>query len=142
MQTFLTYPSFTETARCLDYKRLGKQRVEAKQIYLALTKKNYGWKNHPAVKMWRGSELSLLCYGASMCYEWRMRGYEDSLYRWFLRAISKHRTKGDENTVPSWFFSRRFHQAHRSNLVRKDWRHYRKYFPRIKNNLPYIWPVK
>jgi hypothetical protein len=32
MQTFLPYPSFEETAKILDYKRLGKQRVEAYQI--------------------------------------------------------------------------------------------------------------
>lgn len=32
MNTFLPYPSFDESAKCLDYKRLGKQRVEAKQI--------------------------------------------------------------------------------------------------------------
>jgi pyrimidine dimer DNA glycosylase len=32
MQTFLCEPNFAETAKCLDYRRLGKQRVEAKQI--------------------------------------------------------------------------------------------------------------
>lgn len=32
MQTFLPYSSFEESAKCLDNKRLGKQRVEAKQI--------------------------------------------------------------------------------------------------------------
>ena len=32
MQTFLPSPNFTESARILDNKRLGKQRVEAKQI--------------------------------------------------------------------------------------------------------------
>lgn len=32
MQTFLPYGSFIESAKCLDYGRLGKHRVEAKQI--------------------------------------------------------------------------------------------------------------
>lgn len=32
MQTFLPYPEFIKSAQCLDNKRLGKQRVEAKQI--------------------------------------------------------------------------------------------------------------
>ena len=32
MQTFLPYPDFVKSAQCLDYRRLGKQRVEAKQI--------------------------------------------------------------------------------------------------------------
>jgi len=42
MNTFLPYPDFVKSAQCLDYRRLGKQRVEAWQIYLALTKENYG----------------------------------------------------------------------------------------------------
>jgi len=33
MQTFLPYADFKESAQCLDYRRLGKQRVEAKQIH-------------------------------------------------------------------------------------------------------------
>ena len=32
MQTFLPHPEFDESAACLDYKRLGKQRLEAKTI--------------------------------------------------------------------------------------------------------------
>jgi Pyrimidine dimer DNA glycosylase len=32
MHTFLPYPSFEETASILDYRRLGKQRVEGFQI--------------------------------------------------------------------------------------------------------------
>ena len=63
MQTFLPYQDFAKTAACLDYRRLGKQRIEAKQIYLALTVKDYGWKQHPAVKMWAGYECLLLIYG-------------------------------------------------------------------------------
>ena len=36
MQTFLPYPDFTQSAKTLDYRRLGKQRVEAWQILNAL----------------------------------------------------------------------------------------------------------
>jgi Pyrimidine dimer DNA glycosylase len=45
MQTFLPFPSFEESARVLDNKRLGKQRVETMQILKALTLPTYGWKN-------------------------------------------------------------------------------------------------
>lgn len=143
MQTFLTHWSFTRTAEVLDYKRLGKQRVEAKQIYLALTRKSYGWQNHPAVKMWRGHECSLLVYGYAICREWRKRGFRDSLLPWFKRQLLRRtRSRKDMLLGPKWLNSRRFHLAHRSNLVRKDAAHYRKYFPRVKDNLPYIWPSK
>lgn len=49
MQTFLPFPSFIESARVLDNKRLCKQRVECLQILKALHDPSYGWQNHPAV---------------------------------------------------------------------------------------------
>ena len=36
MQTFLPFPDFKMSAQVLDYKRLGKQRVEALQILKTL----------------------------------------------------------------------------------------------------------
>ena len=48
MQTFLPYPNFKRTAKVLDYRRLGKQRVEGMQIINAIENPNpQGWKNHP-----------------------------------------------------------------------------------------------
>ena len=32
MQTFLPYKDIQKSVKCLDYRRLGKQRVEAMQI--------------------------------------------------------------------------------------------------------------
>ena len=37
MQTFLPYPSFEESAKVLDWRRLGKQRVEGMQIINAIS---------------------------------------------------------------------------------------------------------
>ena len=47
MQTFLPYPDFRESLESLDYKRLGKQRVEAWQIYQIVSGKRTkgGWIN-------------------------------------------------------------------------------------------------
>jgi hypothetical protein len=44
MNTFLPYASFSKSAQVLDNKRLGCQRKETWQVYLSLTKENYGWK--------------------------------------------------------------------------------------------------
>ena len=53
MQTFLPYPNFKRTAKVLDYRRLGKQRVEGMQIINAIENPDpQGWKNHPIVIMW------------------------------------------------------------------------------------------
>ena len=51
MQTFLPYSNFQKTAEVLDWRRLGKQRVEAMQIHNTIIN-NTGWKHHPIVKMW------------------------------------------------------------------------------------------
>src|SRR5947208_1979490 len=50
MQTFLPYADFERSARVLDRKRLGKQRVETIQVVRALTRPGYGWAvRSPAV---------------------------------------------------------------------------------------------
>ena len=135
MQTFLPYPSFIESAKVLDWRRLGKQRVECKQIYNALTMPKYGWQNHPAVKMWRGHEAILAIYGMTVCLEWRDRGYKDSLLPWFVSRMPL-----DYWPFPAWIGDETVHASHRSNLLRKDPEWYGKFNWAEKPDLPYIWP--
>jgi hypothetical protein len=113
MQTFMPYPSFAESARVLDRMRLGKQRVEAWQIVQALTVASYGWKHHPAVKMWRGRVPALACYGLAMCAEWSGRGYADSLAERFASLADS------SAPLPAWVGDQAFHAAHRSKLLEK-----------------------
>lgn len=137
MQTFLPYPNFTQSAQCLDNKRLGKQRVEAWQIYLALQPgSTSNWRKHPIVGMWRGREVALLMYGVEMCDEWMRRGFNDSLREKFMAEMPRH-MKGYQ--LPEWIGDERFHASHRSNLLRKDWEWYSKFGWREKKNLPYVW---
>lgn len=133
MQTFLPFPDLKRSARCLDMKRLGKQRVECKQIFNALTVPGYGWSNHPAVRMWTGHASGVALYGAECCRAWIERGYRNSLLEWFLERI-------DDPAMPRWFGDPVFHRSHQSNLVRKLPEHYRKYFPDVSDDLPYAWP--
>ena len=58
-------------------RRIGKQRVAALQIVRALTQPGNGWRNYPAVRMWRGYE-GLGAYGIVNCHEWQGRGYADN----------------------------------------------------------------
>jgi hypothetical protein len=76
MQTFLPYRDFNSTAYCLDYRRLGKQRLETYQIIRVLTGLSTGWANHPAVKMWKGYVPALKAYYNAIVFEWIERGYE------------------------------------------------------------------
>ena len=61
MQTFLPHESFKKSFKLLDYRRLGKQRVEAHQILNVLLDRTQtkGWRNHPIVRMWEGYEDAL-----------------------------------------------------------------------------------
>lgn len=134
MRTFLPYPSFVESARCLDNKRLGKQRVEAMQIILTLTKPEYGWKNHPAVKMWEGYETALKRYMDVVIFEWCCRGNENNIpYNFSLE-------NEDDFELPPWIGNEGFHASHRSNLLRKHPEWYGRFGWTEPNNLPYVWP--
>ena len=136
MQTFLPYPSFSESAKALDYRRLGKQRVETKQILMALRGESKGWVNHPAVKMWRGYETALAVYGMTMCKEWISRGYKDTLLQYF-KDILIEGVKNDDLAYPQ--FSYEFHRSHQSNLIRKDPEFYGAQFSGVPDDLPYVW---
>lgn len=139
MQTFLPYSSFEQTAKCLDYKRLGKQRVEAKQILQCLLGEgSHRWANHPAVKMWKGYEKTLALYGYFMCKEWVNRGYKDFLGGWFWEKYIS--TPHTDNWCPPFMLNEYFLRSHQSNLIRKFPEHYRPIFgDNVPDNLPYIW---
>lgn len=141
MQTFLPYSSFVESARVLDYRRLGKQRVETKQLILALTQPHYGWKNHPAAKMWRGYVPLLAEYGRVMCREWRDRGYNDSLMPFFEGFDDVRELPVWMRELPPWLGDEQFHASHRSNLLRKDMEFYSQWGWTDPIDLPYVWPV-
>jgi hypothetical protein len=144
MQTFLPFSSFLQSAEVLDARRLGKQRVETFQILRALTWPSYAWKNHPAVRMWRGFVPALVAYGVAVCDEWRRRGGSDT-----VRASLLEFTGGqvpdpaglrETGQLPGWLGWPELHLSHRSALVRKDPDHYRSYFPDVPDDLPYLWP--
>jgi hypothetical protein len=142
VQTFLPYPSYAESARVLDYRRLGKQRVETKQILLAMNKTTGGWRNHPATKMWRGHKRELAQYGLVMCREWQSRGYKDSLEPFFQLVMDNCESLGMELSPPAWLGDESIHASHRSNLIRKDPAHYAQFGWSEGPDLPYVWPVE
>jgi len=116
--------------------RLGKQRVECWQIYMSLTEPSYGWKNHPAVKMWKGYEEALLLYGIDICFEWRSRGYDDSMLERFWDKIRIQKWTG----FPPWLGNEKFHLSHQSNLIRKLPDHYGPLFLGVPDDISYYWP--
>lgn len=142
MQTFLPYPSYAQSAQSLDNKRLGKQRVECLQILKALTLPTYGWKNHPATKMWRGCEWALWEYSRAVCYAWLERGYKDTCQQKMLNLVTDNlRLFNLSERRPPWLGDEAIHASHRSNLLRKDPEWYGQFGWAESHSLPYIWPV-
>ena len=137
MQTFLPYANYIETAKCLDRQRLGKQRVECKQILNAL-ENGGGWSNHPATKMWAGHEYQLTKYAIVIVDEWISRGYKDSMMPFFLDKLQKYANYNTE--YPKWM-SGGIHITHRSNLLRKLPQHYQQFNWKCGSELEYHWPV-
>jgi hypothetical protein len=137
MQTFLPYSDFKESAKCLDYRRLGKQRVEGFQILKALeNKKNKnsapkGWINHPATKMWEGYEDALKCYVNACIEEWVARGYNNTMSLYIATCAPE---------MPWWHGKHELHSSHRAALLYKDLNYYQQFNWEEAPGLNYWWP--
>ncbi len=149
MQTFLPYPAFTASAVALDQRRLGKQRVEAIQVLRGLIRPGYGWRHHPAVKMWTGYEEALVRYGLDVCAVWCAAGRADTCARTLTADLAAVRGEAPIRTqqelaaagdLPPWLGDEAVHRSHRSALVRKDPDFYRPLFG-DPDDLPYVWPA-
>lgn len=135
MQTFLPKKSFLGSARVLDYKRLGKQRVEAKQILdLVEGRVDNHWKHHPAVRMWWDYNQCLRFYYNTMVLEWERRSFENNMPLLDLDEKNYH--------IPPWLWDPRLTLSHRSNLLRKNPEYYGQFgWKDADPGAPYWWPV-
>lgn len=139
MQTFMPYPDFFQSLDCLDNKRLGKQRVEAKQILNVLlnrpTKSGVpykGWLNHPCVRMWRGYENALMEYFNVSVMVWESRGFKNTM---------EFEEPGGAVPLPEWMRHPVLYLSHRANLLRKDYQFYSQYGwqNEVSPDEPYAW---
>jgi hypothetical protein len=149
VQTFLPCPDFAAGAAVLDPRRLGKQRVEALQVLRGLTVPGYGWRRHPAVRMWAGYEEALVAYGLQVCRVWTAGGRRDTCAVTLGADFGAFRPGGRVRSqeelaaageLPPWLGDPAFHRSHQSALVTKFPEHYRRYFPDVPEGLPYVWP--
>ncbi|ADY02014.1 hypothetical protein VMUT_1813 [Vulcanisaeta moutnovskia 768-28] len=90
MQVFRPYIEYRKSAQFLDNLRLGKQRVETKQVLLAILRRmgiindgKRGWVNHPIVLMYynNGNPYidDLINYFYALVDEWESRGFRNSI---------------------------------------------------------------
>ena len=144
MQTFLPYASFERSARriwsastrCLPSRRGSSTR--------ALHVPGYGWRHHPAVRMWRGCDEALAAYGLAVCGVWARAGCADTVAGKLVAELGHEPRRQAElrrlGLLPRWLGRRAFHLAHRSALIAKDPGWYRPRFPGVPEGLPYVWP--
>ena len=134
MQTFLPYKDFKQSFRVLDWRRLGKQRVEAYQVLNILLNRtdspNGGWRNHPITRMWDGYEPALQQYFNLCVEEWIDRGYNNNM---LMEDIT------EPIIYPHWLGNKSFHSSHRANLLRKDYEFYSIYKWNEDSGNPYTW---
>lgn len=155
MQIFLPYPDVGTSLRILDKLRLGKQRVEAKQIIDSI-QNGGGWKHHPCIKMYRNYLEWLIRYYNFSLNEYKYRG-GNNIKLTPLASVGAY-------VQPTWLGENKFHLSHRSNLLRKaiddrngiasDGKNKKASVELYNNlkrfnitedntpvNLPYLWPV-
>ena len=135
MQTFLPYQDFAKSLDCLDKKRCLKQAVEAHQLIKGLQNpETFGWRHHPAFKMWVDYEDALTNY-YNICLRINKEKHK-------INFVKLHELP--EKTFwfyPEWLSKEALHNSHRSNLLRKDKVFYSKYSWEVPDNLPYYWPT-
>lgn len=137
MQTFLPYKSFEESAKVLDWRRLGKQRVEGMQIINAISgvprkdgKPYKGWTNHPCSIMWKPYLSALKLYTNVIILEWIERGYNNNMELYDIYGTPE---------MPHWLGDDRVHSSHRANLLRKDYEYYSQFNWTDNPESPYVW---
>jgi hypothetical protein len=123
MQVFLPVSDVDGSLRILDKRRLGKQRVEAKQLIdtildrpMASGKPRKGWRNHPAAVMFRRYLPALVYYyNRSLIIFEEAGGKNDKLQPETYCDIPELRP-ADE---PWWWGDPQVHSSHRSRLLFK-----------------------
>lgn len=163
MQTFIPIATtdYQSIAKTLDNKRLNKQALEGWQILMTLLELdpegNYraakGWRNHPAVKMWRGHESALYVYVLEMVQEWKSRGFNSTIgdkATKTIRVAWENVLTPVTPTVPVWMSNTEQLEAiastHRQALLVKDYAWYSQFnWPEDTGVVPteydYIWPL-
>lgn len=151
MQTFLPYKDFNHSAEALDNKRLNKQILEGYQILKVLNNPDptAAWRNHPAVKMWRGYEQALFTYIHAMVTTAKRRGIKTDKNWDNLINLRVETIKNWGSGMPPWYQNkeelRRLTNSHKANLYRKDPIFYYKFENRVANpccdTCQYYWPT-
>lgn len=136
VNTFIPFKSISKTMKVLDRQRLGKQRLEAKQIIEIIENKRTGYKNHPIVSMWKDNVDGLKYYYNKCIDEWVDRGYKNNMEKYKLKKKKK------KEIMPWWLYNKQVRMSHQASLMRKKPEYYEDKFPNFDKEYMlcgYIW---
>jgi hypothetical protein len=153
MQTFLLSDNHTLTAQLLDYKRLGKQRLECTQLMDVLLRKagllndgKTGWNNHVAIDYWYDEKNkqnylpALILYTDVMIAEWVKRGYNNTLEINKWKTLVKIHPNLFNFGLPPWTTnSEKIIESHRARVLQKDENFYFAKFVEFDISVPENW---
>jgi hypothetical protein len=137
MITFLPHEDYATSLAMLDRQRLNRQRLEAWQIFDAITNPDSIYKGTvrgPAVRMWIGSAASLAEYYNLCLQEWERRCYVNIK----MKPID---IAGRLVVHPPWLGDARVHASHRSQLLAKLPEWYGGFGWTDEPGMPYHWPM-
>jgi hypothetical protein len=124
MQIFLPFPDFEKSCASLDTIRLGKQRVEAFQIWKALTSKTK-WSNHVCTRMWKDNIVALRSFIVICCRIYSQRKTKSGKFCQNTK-MDQHIQENDLVVkpnelivLPKWFGDDKFHDSHKAMLYYK-----------------------
>lgn len=123
----LAYDSFPESADILTVVLLGQQIESAADIITILHElednppRSEYWHDHPAVKAWKGYEVSLAFYGLVMA-EIREKKNPPSDTRHLIEFFQTHLDYASSGVMdrPFWFGRHMLHTSHQAELMRQD----------------------
>lgn len=136
MQVFRPYVDWWRSARVLDDRRLGKQRVETKQVMMAILRRmglisdgKHGWLNHPITLMYynngRPYFRDLVGYFNACVEEWTRRGMKSSISISDIEHLIERAGSAEGQPLTT------IHELeYRRVLILKDPEHYLRAFPR------------
>lgn len=120
MQTFVSDPDLSLCAAILSLSRprLGRQRIECRQIdrALSLPPGSAGWQRHPNTLRWKGHRGWLCLYALAICAAWRELGYVDNQAPYFEQRLAV--LPQSEHEPPPWWGGD-IHHEHRILLCHK-----------------------
>lgn len=125
---FVLHPDVNVNASLLDDTRLGKQRLEARQIIKILEApihQKMSWRNHPITRSWIGYVDYLKHYYNAILLEWLRRGKNNTLSFYEVPEII---------IEPHWWDIKEIRYTHQANLYLKMPHHYAKILSELEDS--------